>query len=63
MKPTKPRPKWLCGDGRRAALERLDEALARKATDENHGLIRAMRLNYFADVDKLDKSGEVVLPP
>jgi hypothetical protein len=49
-------------DGRRNALQRLDEHLERNTTHSNAEIIRRMRQAMFADVDELEKSGEVIVP-
>ena len=47
----------------RQAFQRLDESLAKNSGFSNAEKIRRMRAAYFADVDKLQKSGRVILPP
>ena len=49
-------------DGRRNALQRLDEKLERSTTSSNSEIIRRLRQTMFADVDELEKSGQVILP-
>jgi hypothetical protein len=49
-------------DGRRDALQRLDEKLERSTTSSNSEIIRRLRQTMFADVDELEKSGKVILP-
>ena len=44
------------------AFERLAEALERNNRDSNAERIRRMRALYFADVDELQKSGNVEIP-
>jgi hypothetical protein len=44
-------------------FERLDEALAENTKMDNYERIRQMRAAYFADVDALEKSGTLILPP
>lgn len=54
--------RYLRRDGRRDALQRLDEHLERNTTHSNAEIIRRMRTAMFADVDELEKSGRVVVP-
>jgi hypothetical protein len=49
-------------DGRREALQRLEEHLERTTTSSKAELIAQMRKEAFASVDELQKSGEVILP-
>jgi hypothetical protein len=44
-------------------FERLDAALEENTKVDNYERIRRMRAAYFADVDALEKSGTVILPP
>ena len=44
------------------AFERLDAALEENTPLDNTEKIRLMRLALFADVDKLEASGKVVIP-
>jgi hypothetical protein len=46
----------------RQAFDRLDAALEEDTPSDNSHKIRLMREAYFADVDKLQKSGRLVLP-
>ncbi len=54
--------RYLRRDGRRDALQRLDEHLERTTTSSNSEIIRLMRQAMFADVDELEKSGKVIIP-
>jgi hypothetical protein len=58
-KPPTPR---LKNPAYRQAFERLDEALDENAPLDNREKIRRMREAYFADVDKLEASGRIVIP-
>jgi hypothetical protein len=49
-------------DGRRDALQRLEEHLERNTTHSSAEIIRRLRPAAFADVDELEKSGRVILP-
>ena len=49
-------------DGRRNALQRLDEHLERSTTNSNAEIIALMRKTMFADVDALQNSGQVIIP-
>jgi hypothetical protein len=49
-------------DGRRNALQRLDEQLELSTTNSNAEIIRRLRQTMFADVDELEKSGQIILP-
>jgi len=46
----------------RQAFERLDAALEENSPSDNSEKIRFMRQAYFADVDKLQKSGRIKIP-
>jgi hypothetical protein len=46
----------------RQAFARLDEALAENTQTDNYEKIRLMRLALFADVDKLQQSGRIIIP-
>jgi hypothetical protein len=46
----------------RQAFERLDEALEENTPSDNSEKIRLMRLAMFADVDRLQASGRLVIP-
>ena len=54
--------RYLRRDGRRDALQRLDEHLEHTTTSSNSEIIRLMRQAMFADVDELEKSGQVIVP-
>jgi hypothetical protein len=43
-------------------LEKIDDFLTKEQGGSNAELIRRMRVGYFADVDELEKSGQVVIP-
>lgn len=58
----KPAPLRIKNPAYRPAFERLDAALEENTPCDNREKIRLMRLAMFADVDKLEKSGEVVIP-
>ena len=45
----------------RSTFERLDAALAENTRSDNYQKIRLMRLGMFADVDRLQQSGRVVI--
>ena len=49
-------------DGRRNALQRLDEFLERTTSSPNEEIIKRLRKTMFADVDELESSGQVILP-
>jgi hypothetical protein len=49
-------------DGRRNALQKLDEFLESNSDGCNAEMIRAMRKAAFASVDELQKSGTVIIP-
>jgi hypothetical protein len=44
------------------ALTRLDTALAENTPSNNYERIRLMRMALFAEVDRLQASGKLVLP-
>jgi tetrahydromethanopterin S-methyltransferase subunit G len=46
----------------RQAFQRLDESLERNSDFSNAERIRLMRRTMFADVDELEKSGEIKIP-
>jgi hypothetical protein len=46
----------------RQAFERLDEALEENTPSDNSENIRLMRQAYFADVDRLQRSGKIEIP-
>jgi hypothetical protein len=46
----------------RQAFEWLDEALEENTPSNNYEKIRLMRLAMFADVDRLQASGTLVIP-
>ena len=46
----------------RQAFERLDAALEKNTPWDNSEKVRLMRLALFADIDRLEASGKVVLP-
>jgi hypothetical protein len=46
----------------KTALEKIDDFLTKEQGGSNAELIRRMRVGYFADVDELEKSGQVVIP-
>jgi hypothetical protein len=47
---------------RQGALERIGEYLEQDTAASNEEFIRRMRQSYFADVDALQKTGQVKLP-
>jgi hypothetical protein len=47
---------------RQSALERSGEFLERDTEASQAEMLRLMRQTYFADVDELEKSGQVKLP-
>jgi len=49
-------------DDRLHVFDRLDRILEENAPWDNSEKIRLMRQAYFADVDELERSGEIVLP-
>ena len=49
-------------DGRRDALQRLEEHLERNTAHSNAEIIGRLRKAMFADVDELEKSGRVIVP-
>ncbi len=51
-------------DGRWAALQRLEEAIERNTGENCYAeRIRLLRAVYFADVDELERTEPIVLPP
>jgi hypothetical protein len=46
----------------RSVFERLDQVLDENTRVDNVELMRRMRAAYFADVDRLQQSGRVVIP-
>jgi hypothetical protein len=58
----KPLPRRSQNPAYRRAFELLDEALEENTPSDNSEKIRLMRLALFADIDRLQASGRVVLP-
>ena len=56
-------PPWIKNQAYQQVFNRLDEALEENTKTDNYERIRRMRAAYFADVDALEKSGTVILPP
>jgi hypothetical protein len=46
----------------RQAIQQLSEALEQNSPYSNAEKIRLMRLAMFADVDALEKSGQIIIP-
>jgi hypothetical protein len=59
QKPLQPRMK---NPAYRPAFERLDGALEENVASDNFEKIRLLRLAMFGDVDRLQASGQLVLP-
>ena len=57
-----PPPRGTHSRAYQRAFQRLDESLERASDFSNAEVIAAMRKAYFADVDKLQASGKLVLP-
>lgn len=59
QKPSQHRPQ---NPAYRRAFERLDEALAENTQSNNSEIMRRMRAEYSADVDRLEQPGTLVIP-
>jgi hypothetical protein len=60
--PPRDQPRRVQTAAFRLAFERLDRALEKNAPWDNTEKIQMLRQACFADVDALERSGEVVLP-
>ena len=58
----KPKPQRIKNPAYRQAFERLDATLQKNTQSDNSEKIQLMRLAMFADVDRLQASGRVVIP-